>query len=668
MKRLKIRKTMTKNKVKIDTLGRAAQVGSGAVNVENRTVDVVFATEHPVLRYDWRNDQYFWEVLGFNDGEADITRFAGSAPVLDNHDSWAGARGTLGVVESARLEGTQGTATLRFSKRSDVEPIFQDVVDGIVRTVSVGYMVKKYQDTGKRGENDYPIYRAVRWEAREISLAPIPADPASRVRADKDAGYDVQIEVAEAENAPDAIEQQRKDTPPPATPPVVEDKAQRSAANAKGTGPAATNPQKRHKMKDVNEMKAHRKALTDELAALDTLSRSGGELSEEQLTRQAAIVDEITTLNTDITKEEQRLAILAARAAAGEGSDTGEMKERAGMAQRATIADQIVRMMNGEQLDGVIGEMTQEARALNLTEGNGISIPTKYFEAIRTGTADNFQIDAGQGSAFKPTEVPSFIQKLSAPLAVERLGCTTLFGLVGKQQFPKQTVHGTATAEGEVDANANAGIELGELEMDGRRYSAKTTYSKKLMVASPLNADTIIANALRAGFDRKINFDFFTGASGGENIVGMYAQSGVADPTITATTSASEIAGKLYKAILDGEADPMNAKYVLSTVAWDIFQKSAKVSSVSELLQNNTVHGAQVITSPYLANVSAGVGRVLCGDFAQAILGYWGSFDLVIDPYTLADTNKIKLVGNMYVDLGLMNASAFAKNDDISYT
>ena len=655
---------MTKNTVKIDTLGRAAQVGTGAVNVENRTVEVVFATEHPVLRYDWRNDRYFWEVLGFNTGEADITRFAGSAPVLDNHDSYAGARGTLGVVESARLEGTQGTATLRFSKRADVEPIFQDVIDGIVRTVSVGYMVKKYQDTGKRGENDYPIYRAVSWEAREISLAPIPADPASRVRSDKDVGYDVQIEVS----AVDTTTEQRNDITPSAPAPVVKDKAQRSAANAESTKPTAPNPQTRHKMKDVNEMKAHRKALTDELAAFDQLTRSGGSLSDEQATRQSAIVDEITQLNSDITKEEQRMAILAARAAAGAGTDTGEMKERRQMAARASIADQIVRMMNGQELNGIVGEMTQEARSLNLTDGNGISIPTKYFEAIRSGTADNFQIDAGQGSAFKPTEVPSFIQKLSAPLAVERLGCTTLFGLVGKQQFPKQTVHGSATAEGEVDTNANAGIELGELVMDGRRYSAKTTYSKKLMVASPLNADTIIANALRAGFDRKINFDFFTGASSGDNIVGMFAQSGVSDPTITSSTSAAEIAGALYKAILDGEADPMNAKYVLSTVAWDIFQKAAKVSSVSELLQNNTVHGAQVVTSPYLANVSAGVGRVLCGDFSQAILGYWGSFDLVIDPYTLADTNKIKLVGNMYVDLGLMNAGAFAKNDDISYT
>jgi HK97 family phage major capsid protein len=652
--------------VKVNTTVRAAQVDAASINTESRTVEVTFATEYPVVRYDWRNDRYFLEVLGFKEGEADISRFSGSAPVLDNHNQWGGARGTLGVVESAKLNGNNGTAVMRFSKRADVEPIYQDVVDGILRTVSVGYVVKKYQDTGKRGENDLPIYRAVQWEAREISLAPIPADPMSRVRSgDEAAAYDVTVEGERSVSPPAAAGA----AAPPVEPPVENNEtAQRNAAAADGKNPDAPKPQKRQKMKDVNEIKSQRKAKENELAALDNLTRSGGELSEEQSTRQAALVDEIQALDKDIVREEQRLAILAARAAGGEGASTADMTERRVMAKRATIAEQIVRMADGKPLEGIVGEMTQEARSMNLGSGQGISIPTSYFEAIRTGTADNFQIDAGQGSAFKPTEVPSFIEKLSAPFAIERLGATSLFNLVGEQQFPKQTAHGSATAQTEVGNTANAGLQLGELVMDGRRYTAKTEYSKKMLVATPLAADTIIAGLLRRGFDRKINFDAFTGATGGENIVGFFNQAGVSEPTITNSTSAAEVFGKLYKAIIDGEADPNLVKYVISSIGWDKAQQAPKVTGVSELLQGGRIHNAEVVTSPYLQNVSAGVGRVLLGDFSQAIFGYWGSFDLVIDPYTLAENNKIKLVGNMYVDLGLMNESAFAKNDDISYT
>jgi HK97 family phage major capsid protein len=648
---IKIQKKMSK--ISVNTMTRAAGVADGQVNVENRTVQVTFATETPVMRFDWRNDRYFWEVLGFGENEADITRFAGAAPVLDNHNAYNGARGTLGVVENATLNGNNGTATLRFSKREDVEPIFQDVVDGIIRTVSVGYVVKQYKDTGRKGENGYPIFRATQWEAREISLAPIAADPMSRVRSEDAPRIDVDFEAV---------------TPPAADPAPAQDNAQRSAAEASGVVPVVTKPQKRQKMKDVNQMKAQRKVLTDELAALDVLGRSESGLVDENANRQTALVEEIRTLDGQIASEEQRLAILAARAAGGAGASASDAVEKRTMAKRATITEAVLRSIDGKQLDGIIGEMTQEAQRQGLSQGGSISIPTDFIHALRSGTADNFQIDAGQGSAFKPTEVPSFIEKLFAPFVFERAGATVLTNLVGKQQFPRQNTHGTAAAQTEVGATSNAGIELGELVMDARRYTAKTTYSKKLMVQSPLSADAIIARILRAGFERKIEFDGFLGATGGQNIVGIFNQAGVNNPTIIDGSDHAAVAAALYAASLAGEADLGASTWVGSPRAWECFQGAAQVADVSPLLSaNNTVHGRPMIATPYLTN-AAQKGRLVFGDFSHALFGYWGAFDLVIDPYSLAETNQIKLVGNMYVDLGLSQPAAFSVTDDLALT
>jgi hypothetical protein len=159
------------------------------INKEARTVEVVFATENPVSQsyYDWGRDTYvtFTEILSMNPAHVRMERITGGAPVLNNHSRWEGVKGQLGKVEKAWLSGTEARAILRFSNRSDVVEIWNDVVDGILTGISVGYRVYAYEITRKEGELD--VYRAVDWEPFEVSFAPVQADIKSGVRsADKE--------------------------------------------------------------------------------------------------------------------------------------------------------------------------------------------------------------------------------------------------------------------------------------------------------------------------------------------------------------------------------------------------------------------------------------------------------------------------------------------------
>lgn len=640
---------------KIDQGYRAATMVPATVNDESRTVEVTFGTEAHVLRYDWMKERYFMEELGYKPDEVRMKRLtSGAAPVLDNHNSWGGARGTLGVVERAELNGENGTAVLRFSKRADVEPIYQDVLDGIIRTVSVGYRVHGYTDTGRKSPEGYPILRATDWEPMEISLAPIAADPDSRVRKDAETTYEVRI----AGGAPEP-------TPAP--------KEETTAARAAQTPPKAggdIQPQKRHKMKDVNEMKSRLAEMKDELVRLDNIAKNGGELTEEQETRQAALVGEIESLDGKIAIEERRINIITQRAKQGEGDFEPETRELRKMAKQATIGEQVLKIVDGKQLDGIVGELTRQAQIDGQTEvsGNGIAIPTSMIHALRAGTADNFQIDAGQGSAGKPTEVPGFIEKIFAPFLFEQMGATVLTGLVGKQQWPRQTEHGESVARTEVAATANAGIQIGDLIMDARRYTAKTTYSKKMLVQSPVNFDSVIAGLLRRAFERKFEKDCYVGQGNPEEVIGLFNQAGTNTPTIVDTTEYADIVAALYSASIRGEANPGTSQWVLSPNAWEMLTNAVKVTGVSALLQNGQLEGRPTATSPYLADPTTGTARMVFADFSQVYLGFWGSYDLVVDPYTLAETNQIKLVGNMYTDLGLANPTAISLNGTMSFT
>ncbi|EKA32563.1 hypothetical protein PABE173_6472, partial [Pseudomonas aeruginosa ATCC 25324] len=80
----------------------------------------------------------------------------------NTHSAWE-LGDVVGVVERAWLEGGAGHALVRFSKREDVESIFQDVRDGILRNISVGYSVHRYELI-EAPDDKLPTYRAVDWE------------------------------------------------------------------------------------------------------------------------------------------------------------------------------------------------------------------------------------------------------------------------------------------------------------------------------------------------------------------------------------------------------------------------------------------------------------------------------------------------------------------------
>ena len=155
-----------------------------SVDAERRTVELVWSTGAAVRRRDpWTGKRYD-EVLSLEETHVDLSRLNGGAPLLNTHGAWD-LRDVIGVVERAWIaregEALVGRATVRFSDRADVEPIWRDVASGIVRNVSVGYAVRSYEITETDGQP--AVWRAVDWQPLELSAVPIGADAAAGFRA-----------------------------------------------------------------------------------------------------------------------------------------------------------------------------------------------------------------------------------------------------------------------------------------------------------------------------------------------------------------------------------------------------------------------------------------------------------------------------------------------------
>ena len=162
----------------LDLLTRRASLKPQTVNVEERNVEIVWSTGAPVRRRDMAG-QYI-ERLSLAPEAVDLSRLEG-ASVLDAHRQTA-VRDVLGSVRSAAVDGQRGTALIQFSARPEVEPIWQDVMAGILRHVSVGYSVEDWAETTENGAR---VLTAVRWTPHEISLVPTPADPGAHIRMER---------------------------------------------------------------------------------------------------------------------------------------------------------------------------------------------------------------------------------------------------------------------------------------------------------------------------------------------------------------------------------------------------------------------------------------------------------------------------------------------------
>jgi len=140
------------------------------------TAEIVFTTGGRVRRYDWYRERNYIEELVVEDGAIRLDRLSRGAPLLNSHNSWD-LEDQLGVTTNPAISAGQGTCGVTFSRRESIAGYVQDVADGIIRNVSVGYVRHKIEMVPPEdGQGDTWTYRVIDWEPYEVSLVPIPAD------------------------------------------------------------------------------------------------------------------------------------------------------------------------------------------------------------------------------------------------------------------------------------------------------------------------------------------------------------------------------------------------------------------------------------------------------------------------------------------------------------
>ena len=292
------------------------------------------------------------------------------------------------------------------------------------------------------------------------------------------------------------------------------------------------------------------------------------------------------------------------------------------------------RNINEDALS-VIEMGAQEMRKSGLSYSGQIQLPVE--ERADTDGAIVATV-AEQGKEIVETEKLNILGPLRGKSILAEAGCTFLTGLVGNISIPTYS-GSTCGWKGEMASAEDGKGDFDTVELSPKRLTAYIDISKQFLVQDSVGAEEMlradIVNALVAKLEQTIFGDEQGSTTKPE---GIFYNAEEADPS--------------YAGVCDAEAELTDylgdKRFVMSPTAKSAFKQttiSGEKSDLRLLMQGNEVDGYPVSAS---SNVVS--GGYAFGDFRELVVAQWGSIDIVVDPYTLATKNAIRLVINAFFD------------------
>lgn len=157
---------------------------------------VAVPAENGQLKYSYREEEYFMQILKVGENNVDRSRLESGLPLFDNHPEMedAGAMNQLGITTDYGFDERGLFVRCKFGARAD-EALRTDIKNGIVKTVSIEGEIQSYSIERKAGE--IPKYYAELWLPLSLSFAPVPNDIAAQIEVKRAIQKQIEIPIQE---------------------------------------------------------------------------------------------------------------------------------------------------------------------------------------------------------------------------------------------------------------------------------------------------------------------------------------------------------------------------------------------------------------------------------------------------------------------------------------
>lgn len=588
-------------------------------------IPVALSSEEPVERW------FGVEILDHDSKAVDLSRAKRGLPLLDSHDAYTSVTRQIGVVEDVRLDKDRVLrGMLRFSQRPDAQAIRQDVMDGIISNVSIGYRIDELV-LEKSDKNKGETYRATKWRLLEGSLVSVPADQTVGVgrSADQDA---LPVAVRTLETAPEA----RSET--------VETPA---VAPAGAVMPGADRTADFQRTQELTELASLMKR-DEKLGEWIRSGKSVDTIKTELLAEANRNLDMIRTPAVDLTeKEKKRYSLVRAVAAEIQKDWRGAEFER-------EVSDTIAKKLPG-----------------------GYQRRGQFFMPANVGVRTALATDgSGAGAEIVFEEPGSFIELLRKRMKVRELGATMLSGLRGPVAFPKQSAAGSAAWLSESGTVTETNLSTAQVALNPKTLRARQSYTKQLFLEGVVDAENLIRADLAAIMALAIDLAAINGSGAANEPTGILNTSGIGSVAVGANGGAPTYAliVDLETAIAEDNADIGATAYLTTAVMRGKLKKTEQFSSTNGMpvwtggregeMNGYAAHVSNQVPSDLVKGSSSDCHAILFGVWNQLLIGEWGALEIQVDPYTRGDQGEVVLRTFQMVGLAVRYAEAFAAIKD----
>ena len=572
------------------------------IDEENRRVRISVSSEEPVER------SFGKEILSHRAEDIDMTFMdSGNAPLLMDHNMTK----QIGVIEEFRLDeaAKRTTAVVRFGKSELAREAFQDVVDGIKSNISVGYSITKME---RQSDKEHGEYFRASFKPVEASIVSVPADLSVGVGRSATELNKKQVTLK--------MENEKQEVNLDEVRSISADEARKEfAKNSKEILDLAA----KHNKRDLGNQAIGSQMSVEEFRG--------------QLLEQISTTTPIDSGNEiGLTeKESQRFSLVKAVRALANPTDRRAQEDAKFEFECSNAASQAE------------GKTSQ-----------GVMMPA---DVLRNWTRD---LNTGDDSSLVAEDYKggSFIDVLRNSSSVMAAGATLLNGLQGNVVIPRKTAGSTAAFL------ATEGAAAGESEftsdsvtMTPKVVGAFSDVTRLLLGQSALSVENLIRDDLMKGIATAIDTGALLGSGTNGNPRGIRNTTGINTSTFAAATPTWAEIVAMESAISGDNALFGTLRYICRPSEFGTMKVTSKDTGSGQFIvsPDNSVNGYEVIRSNQVT-----AGDFYFGNFADLLVGFFGSLDINVDPYSLSSTGSVRIVALQNCDTAVRHPESFILSND----
>ena len=300
----------------------------------------------------------------------------------------------------------------------------------------------------------------------------------------------------------------------------------------------------------------------------------------------------------------------------------------------------------------------------------GMVLPPHFMRRDLTTTAPS------NGSNMIQTDVlgGSFINKLyQASVVLDQ--CTTLSGNRGDIAIPKMATGTSAAWYTETGSLSESSPVISQIGLSPRTVAAFTELSRRMIQQSSADVESLLrfdmANQMATAIDSAI-----IQGGGSSEPSGVLETSGIGSVTLGTNGDAISYASlvNLVKEVAVDNALDGRLAFVTNPQVVASMRQTARQSSGVEgnfiLNGDNSLLGYRVLAtnnvpSDFTQGSGTGLSAVIFGNWADVLVAFWSNFEVLVDPYTKAEQNLVRVRAVTDVDVAIRNPESFAAITDV---